>query len=260
MLRILVSNDDGVHAPGIHALARALGKIGQVTVVAPLQEKSTTGHSLTLHKPLRIIPVSKNVYGVSGSPADCIYLAMGEILKHKPDWVVSGINNGANLGQDVYYSGTVSAAREAAIFGIRSMAVSLVLNGGGTHAEGPRERAHFDTAGRLATRIIQAFGEQPLPEHTVLNLNVPNRPLSKIRGIRGAEQGFRHYDGKTLKRVDHRGKPYYWIGGKYRGFRDEPGTDCSWVDLGYAAITPLNLDSTHSEFLKQLKKREAKWG
>src|SRR4051794_12113483 len=127
-MRILISNDDGIHAPGLQHLYRELKKLGKVWVVAPIDEKSTTGHSLTLHKPLRIVPVSKDFYGVSGSPADCVYLGIRQIIKAMPDIVVSGPNRGANLGQDVYYSGTVSAAREACIMGIPSLAVSLAVD------------------------------------------------------------------------------------------------------------------------------------
>jgi len=251
-MRILLSNDDGVHAEGIKALHRELKKIGEVWVVAPLEEKSTTGHSLTLHKPLRLIPIEKNVYGVNGSPADCIALGVKQVMKKMPDLVISGINRGANLGQDVYYSGTVSAAREACIMGIPSLAVSLAIDYKKLKSE---NQLHFQTAAKLATRVLKALPKLGLPHHTLLNLNVPDLPLKKIKGIRAARQGFRHYSAGILKRQDHRGKDYFWLGGQYEGFRQEEDTDCHAVENHYASITPIQLDSTDTHFLNLLLER-----
>jgi 5'-nucleotidase len=252
-MRILISNDDGVHAPGLKALYKELRKLGEVWVVAPLEEKSTNGHSLTLHKPLRIIPIDDYFYGVSGSPADCIYLGIREVLKgKKPDWVVSGINRGANLGQDIYYSGTVSAAREAAILKIPSMAVSLSVD---FHNPPPEVKLHYSTAGKIALKMIQKLssGEMKLPVHTLLNLNVPDLALSKVKGIQVVQQGFRHYNGAVVKRRDHRGKDYYWVGGQYRGFKKDVLTDCYWVERGYASLTPMKLDVTDTDSLDALR-------
>jgi 5'-nucleotidase len=253
-MRILLSNDDGVHAAGLKAMYQELKKIGQVCVVAPLEEKSTTGHSLTLHKPLRIIKMrdsemSGHFYGVNGSPADCVYLGIREILKGTPDLVVSGINRGANLGQDVYYSGTVSAAREACIMGIRSMAVSCSVN---FASPPPEDDIHYATAAKLAVRVIKSTKKLALPKHTFLNLNVPNLPLKKIKGLITAPQGFRFYSGSVLRRKDHRGKDYYWVGGQYKGFHKEEGTDCTVVDQGYAALTPMKLDVTNFDVMSDL--------
>ena len=253
-MRILLSNDDGVHAPGIKFLYDALSKIAQVWVVAPLEEKSTTGHSLTLHKPLRLIPTQKNFYGVNGSPADCVYLGLRQIIKGTPDLVVSGPNRGANLGQDVYYSGTVSAAREASILGIPSIAVSLAVD---FHNPKPENKLNYAAASKMAVELIKQIKLKALPAHTLLNLNVPDLPFSRIKGIRLARQGFRYYDGAILKRRDHRGKDYFWVGGQYRGYKKEADTDCHVVEEGYAALTPLKLDATDYTTLASWRRLDA---
>jgi 5'-nucleotidase len=255
MMRILISNDDGVHAPGIQVLEKELRKLGEVWVVAPLDEKSTAGHSLTLHKPLRIVPLAalgKKYFGISGSPADCIYLGIREVMGKMPDLVVSGINRGANLGQDVYYSGTVSAAREACILGIPSMAVSLAIDFQKRKSE---SAYHYEAAAQLALKISRDFDWKALPEHTLLNLNVPDKPLKQIGELKITRQGFRFYSGGILRRKDHRGKNYFWVGGKYRGFKREEGTDCAVVASGHASLTPLKLDSTDLRFVAELTKK-----
>lgn len=258
-MRILLCNDDSVHARGILVLQKALQSLGDVRVVAPLEEKSTAGHSLTIHKPLRILEMSKNFYGVSGSPADCVHIGVAEIFKgKKPDLVVSGINRGANLGQDIFYSGTVSAAREAAIMGLPALAVSLSID---FYKRKSETKLNYETAGALAKKVIQAFflGKKKfgLPEHTLLNLNSPDLPLKKVKGISLARQGFRYYSSEILRRRDHRGKDYFWVGGGYKGFMKEQGTDCDTVERGYAALTPLRLDTTYHEYLLELVER---WG
>jgi 5'-nucleotidase len=254
-MRILLSNDDGVHAEGLKALHHELRKIADVWVVAPLEEKSTTGHSLTLHKPLRImeIDVKQRIFGVNGSPADCIALGMKQVIGKKPDVVISGINRGANLGQDVYYSGTVSAAREACIMGIPSLAVSLAID---FKKAKPSSTFHYLSAAKIAVRVLKSLKKMNLPYHTLLNVNVPDLPLKQIKGIEIARQGFRHYTGDVLKRRDHRGKNYYWLGGHYLGFRQESGTDCAAVANKHASITPLKLDSTDASFLQSLNRAE----
>ena len=246
MMKILVSNDDGVHALGLKVLYQELRKLGQVCVVAPLEERSTTGHSLTIHKPLRLLQLDRDFYGVSGSPADCVYLGIREVLKGMPDLVISGINRGANLGQDVYYSGTVSAAREACILGIPSMAVSLDINFKKPHLE---DKLHYEAAAKIAYRVLKLSKKLKVPKHTLLNLNVPDLPLKKIKGIRFARQGFRFYSGNILRRTDHRGKDYFWVGGQYKGFKKDQGTDCTVIESQYASLTPLKLDSTDLDCL-----------
>ena len=249
-MRILISNDDGVHSPGLEVLYREFSKLGKVSVVAPLDEKSTTGHSLTLHKPLRILPIKKDFYGVSGSPADCVYLGIREIIGKTPDIVISGINRGANLGQDVYYSGTVSAAREACILGIPALAVSLNIHFQKLTA---KTKIHFESAARYALQIARRYDELSIPKHTLLNLNVPNLPLSQVKGLQLVRQGFRYYSGTVVRRRDHRGKDYFWVGGQYQGFRNDEHTDCVAVERGFASLTPLKLDTTDYESLAILE-------
>ena len=249
-MKILLSNDDGIHAVGLQAIYKELCRIGDVWVVAPLEEKSTTGHSLTIHKPLRMIPMAPRFFGVSGSPADCVYVGVREVLKSKPDLVVSGINRGATLGQDVYYSGTVSAAREASMIGIPSFAVSLAVN---FRAGIPENRLNYPCAAKLAVRLIRQLSTVQIPEHTLINVNVPDIPLKRIKGVKVCRMGFRYYSGKILKRRDHRGKDYYWVGGQYQGFRDHPDEDCVAVAKGYVSVTPLQLDCTHEKFMKTLQ-------
>lgn len=254
-MRILLTNDDSVHAEGILVLKKYLDRIADVTVVAPMEEKSTTGHSLTLHKPLRLMNLSKNVYGVNGSPADCVLLGMSKVMKQKPDLVVSGINRGANLGQDVYYSGTVSAAREATMHQIPSIAVSLFLDFKKRKLE---SALNYESAAHYCVKLIKKVtGPKALrmPLHTLFNLNVPDLPLKKIKGMELGRQGFRKYSQDILQRVDHRGRDYYWVGGGYVGYYKEAGTDCSLVDEGFACLTPLRLDCTDHEYLVELSER-----
>jgi 5'-nucleotidase len=248
-MRILLSNDDGVHAPGLKSLAQELRKLGEVYVVAPLEEKSTTGHSLTIHKPLRIIRQGHQFWGVSGSPADCVYLGIREIMKEMPDLVVSGINRGANLGQDVYYSGTVSAAREACILGLKSMAVSLAVD---FRKDEPDSTAHYSSAAKIAVKVLSELKGVKLPSHTLLNLNVPDVALRRVKGVKLARQGFRFYSGSILRRKDHRGKDYFWVGGHYKGYRKDEASDCLAVAQGYASLTPMKLDSTDLQCLASL--------
>jgi 5'-nucleotidase len=255
-MRILLSNDDGVHAVGLRAMYDELKKIGDVCVVAPLQEKSTTGHSLTLHKPLRLIPMGENFFGVSGSPADCVYVGIREVMGKLPDLVVSGINRGANLGQDVYYSGTVSAAREACILGIPSMAVSLAVDFAKARDE---EHLHYSSAAKMAVRVLKGMKGIEVPAQTFLNLNVPDLPFKKIKGVKTSRQGFRYYSGTILKRRDHRGKNYFWVGGQYKGFKKDPLTDCAVVDSHYASLTPIKLDTTDLQFMVALTQEVAKF-
>ena len=251
-MKILLSNDDGVHAPGLKILYDELKKLGTVKVVAPLEEMSTTGHSLTLHKPLRLIQMdNKDFYGVNGSPADCIYLGLKQVMKSVPDIIVSGINRGANLGQDIYYSGTVSAAREGCIMGIPAYAVSLDVEFKSRRGD---DKLNFKTAAKMAAKIIKDYQKRKFPKYTLLNINVPDVPMNKIKGIIPARQGFRHYSGSVLKRTDHRGKDYYWVGGQYAGYAKEDDTDCTKVDQGFVTITPLKLDVTDMAFLEEMKR------
>ena len=249
-LKILISNDDGVYSWGLEVLHKHLKKLGQTWVVAPLEEKSTTGHSLTIHKPLRVQQLENGFYGVSGSPADCVYIGIREVIKSMPDIVISGINRGGNLGQDVYYSGTVSAAREACILGLPAIAVSCNIDPKKRKSE---HEVHFETAAKSIVKLLKEFSYKDIPKHTLLNVNVPDVPMSRIKGFRASRQGFRYYSGTILKRVDHRGRPYFWIGGQYKGYHNETGTDCHAVADNYVSVTPVQLDCTNNDFLKTLE-------
>jgi len=248
-MNILLSNDDGVHAVGLKILYDELKKIGKISVVAPLEEKSTTGHSLTLHKPLRLIKMPNGFNGVSGSPADCVYVGIREVLKELPDIVVSGINRGANMGQDVYYSGTVSVAREACILGIPAFAVSIAVDFSNPP---PELKINYQSAAKVLISVIKKLKKTPMPKHTLINVNVPDVPFKKIKGYQVTKQGFRHYSGSVLKRRDHRGKDYFWVGGQYKGYRNEPGTDCVAVGEGFVSLTPLRLDVTDERFMASM--------
>jgi 5'-nucleotidase len=262
-LRILISNDDGVSAEGIRALAKEFSRDHSVVIVAPQYERSTTGHHLTLHKPLRVHQVRKNVYYVSGGPADCIHIGLNVIFNGRmPDLILSGINRGANLGQDVFYSGTASAAREGANQGIPAVAVSLCLD-----FEKHREKQHYTTAAKslrsVLGRVLSHFAGKPnaswkqglkhWPQGMMLNVNVPNLPLAKLKGIAAASQGYRIYSTDIIQRVDSRNKDYFWIGGKYKGYRNIRDSDCWYVDRGYVSVTPLELDTTMSPVYESLR-------
>ncbi len=252
-MKILISNDDGVDSPGIRALAEAAKQFGEVTVVAPHRERSTAGHSLTLHKPLRVQEVSPGYYSTSGTPADCIYLGIREIIKGKPDLILSGINRGANLGTDIHYSGTVAAAREGALMNIPSYAFSMV-DMQQLYPSQKAEPLRFEVGGRVAAKVIALTKDKPFPPHSLLNVNIPNVPLENIRGVAVTRQGFRYYANEVIRRSDPRGKDYYWIGGAYLGFEQAEDSDCHAVNEGWAAVTPLTIDCTDDEFYGELKK------
>lgn len=241
---ILVSNDDGVYSDGIRVLAKALQRVGKVVIVAPDQERSAASHSLTLHRPLRVKKLKADIYSVDGTPTDCISLAVNEILDRKPDLLVSGINKGANLGDDVHYSGTVSAAIEGGIMGIASIAISIM----------PAEGYHFKTAADFAVRLSRKVLKEGLPPGVILNVNVPNVPLNKVRGYQFTKQGKRDYGDIIAERIDPRGKRYYWIGGNMTGFENIPGSDCNAVTAGHVSITPINVNLTEHGLLKTLRK------
>lgn len=249
-MKILIANDDGVDSPGIRALYEAVKGMGDVFVVAPHRERSTAGHSLTLHKPLRIHSVAPSIFATTGTPADCIYLGIREILKSPPDLILSGINAGANLGTDVHYSGTVAAAREGALMNIPSYAFSLVtFPATGNQAQEP---LRFDVAATFARKVIEATRSVPFPKHTLLNVNIPNLEAKAIRGIQVTRQGFRYYANEVTRRTDPRGKDYYWLGGPYIGFEKSEASDCHAVEANCVAVTPLTIDCTHNEFYATL--------
>jgi 5'-nucleotidase len=247
-MTILVSNDDGHLAPGINHLVEALKSLGgRVITVAPEIERSTTGHSLTLHKPLRIREVREDFYSVSGSPADCVYVATRKILKEKPDLLVSGINFGANLAQDVFYSGTVAAAREGSFFGIKSMAISLCLSKGYDP-----NHLFWNSACTFVKAFVPLLLKQKIPDAHVVNVNVPNLPIEKIKGVKLGGMGRRNYTSAVEECTDPRGKKYYWIGGSSNGHNHIAGSDCVHVEEGYISVVPIKSDATDESLRKEL--------
>src|SRR6187455_3812728 len=237
MPRILVTNDDGVHSPGIRLLAETLAPFGDVTVVAPIQEASAIGHALTLRRPLRIDAIGANVFAIDGTPTDCVNIAITHVLKGKPDLIVSGINKGWNLGGDVTYSGTVSGALEGALLGIPSIAVST---------QRVRDECEFGPATSAAVLAAAAVLERGLPKFTLLNINVP---MGRNKGFRVTVQARRNHVTVVSERMDPRHKAYYWIeeGENHWEFQDH--SDYQAVSDGYVSVTPLQPDMTaHSAF------------
>ena len=231
MARILVTNDDGVFSEGIKLLASSLEEIADVVVVAPDREQSATGHSLTLHRPLRMQQLDTNVYSVDGTPTDCVNLGVLWLLKDSPpDLVVSGVNFGVNMGDDVTYSGTVSATFEGTLLGIPSVAFSQEVG----------EEFSFSNAASFARRFVQVLLEEDLPEDLLLNVNIPAGP---IRGVRFTRLGKRRYQQVVVEKQDPRGKNYFWIAGTPE-WEEEKGTDHAAVSSGRVSITPLHLDLT----------------
>lgn len=241
-MKILVSNDDGVHAPGLTYLANALGKIADIIVVAPDRNRSGVSNSLTLEHPLRVITTSNGYFSVNGTPTDCVHLAVTGMLKEMPDMVVSGINEGSNLSDDVLYSGTVAAATEGRFLGVPAIAISLA---------GPRCE-HYDTAALVAKMLVEHLRTQPLTADTVLNVNVPDVPFSELKGIQVTRLGTRHIAEPTIKALDPRGRKIYWIGAPGPEQDAGPGTDFYAVNSGYVSITPLHFDLTHHKVLDEL--------
>lgn len=241
-MKILISNDDGVHAPGLAHLAEALGKIADITVVAPDSNRSGVSNSLTLENPLRVVTASNGFYSVNGTPTDCVHLAVTGLLKSAPDMVVSGINEGSNLSDDVIYSGTVAAATEGRFLGLPAIAISLA---------GPRCE-HYDTAAQVAKILIEQLQLQPLTTMTVLNVNVPDLPFSELKGIQVTRLGTRHIAEPTIKAVDPRGRKIFWVGPPGTEQEAGPGTDFYAVNSGYVSITPLHFDLTQHRVLDEL--------
>jgi len=249
-LHILVTNDDGVDAPGLLILQKVLQEVGEVTVFAPDHNWSAAGHTKTMHKPLRVnqttLPDGTLAYTSTGAPSDCVALAILGILKHRIDLVVSGINQGANVGHDITYSGTVAAAMEAVIFGIPALAVSLDSYQSQDSAYGAR----------FAARLVEFVLEHGLPPNTFLNVNVPAVPHEEIAGVKITRLGKRVYSDKLVERQDPRGRNYYWIGGEPPGGVPEEGTDIWALANNYVSVTPLHLDMTEYQMMEELRR----WG
>ncbi len=241
-MKILVSNDDGYLATGIITLAAALEEVAEVVVVAPDRNRSAASNSLTLSVPLRVSEVGPNRYSVDGTPSDCVHLALTGFLDFEPDLVVSGINHGANLGDDVIYSGTVAAAMEGRFLGLPTIAVSLVGN----------TLIHFETAGRVAADLVRKIDRAPLAANVVLNLNVPDLAFEQLKGVKATRLGFRHKSEPILKDTDPYGRPIYWVGPAGAGQDAGEGTDFSAIEQGYASVTPLIVDLTRKDALENL--------
>lgn len=241
-MKILISNDDGFLAPGLSILAKTLAEIAEVTVVAPDRNRSGASNSLSLVNPLRIMKNDNGFISVNGTPTDCVHLAVTGLLNEMPDMVVSGINEGSNLSDDVLYSGTVAAATEGRFLGLPAIAVSL---------QGPKCR-YYESAAQVAKTLVLRLQSDPLPHDTILNVNVPDLPLSEIKGIEVTRLGTRHIAEPTIKTVDPRGRKIYWIGQPGPEQDAGPGTDFYAVNQGYISITPLHLDLTHYKVFEQL--------
>lgn len=241
-MQILVTNDDGYTAGGIRVLATALSTIATIDVVAPEQNCSGASHSLTLDRPLRATRAENGFISVNGTPTDCVHLAITGLVSPEPDMVASGINAGANMGDDVLYSGTVAAAMEGRFLGLPSIAISM-------DSWAPR---HYDTGAAIALRLIRHFAQAQLPSGSVLNVNVPDLPLHEIKGIRLTRLGGRHRSEPLVRSVDPRGHTVYWIGPAGKEADAGPGTDFEAVAHGYVSVTPLQFDLTNRADFKQV--------
>lgn len=243
-MKILLTNDDGVHAPGLAALIRRVSEVAEVVVVAPDREQSAVSHALTLHHPLRAARINDNVFSVDGTPTDCVNLGIHSLLSFRPDLVISGINRGANIADDVTYSGTVAAALEATLMGIPAIAVSLATRGAGDN---------YDAAALCAARLARTVFDNGLPRDTYLNVNVPDLPAERLLPPLITCQGKRSYEGTIVDKVDPRGRNYYWIGTADLCFQDIPGTDYHAISRGHVSISPLHIDLTNHASIATLK-------
>jgi 5'-nucleotidase len=233
-MKILISNDDGYMAEGIKALADALSTIGDITVVAPDRNRSGASNSLTLENPLRLNKLDNGVYRVEGTPTDCVHLAITGLLEEEPDMVVSGINSGANLGDDVLYSGTVAAAMEGRFLGLPAIAISLASHTG----------IHYETAAWVAQKLVKQLQHTALPADTILNVNVPDLPVDEITGFESTRLGHRHKAEPVIKEFDPRGREMYWVGPAGEEQDAGPGTDFDAIRRGAVSVTPLQVDLT----------------
>lgn len=242
-MRILLSNDDGVHAKGILVLQQALASLAEVTTVAPDRNCSGASNSLTLVNPLRVQQMSNGFYSVNGTPTDCVHMGINQLLEHAPDLVVAGINHGANLGDDVLYSGTVAAATEGRHLGMPAIAVSLAS----------REEHHFETAAAVTVQLIKKLKSHPLPANQILNVNVPGVPLTELKGIQVTRLGRRHKAESMTASLDPWGRPIYWYGPLGPELDAGEGTDFFAIANGFASVTPLTIDMTAYRSIEPLQ-------
>lgn len=242
-MRILLSNDDGYFAPGLAALAEALQGLGEVVVVAPEQNRSGASNSLTLDRPLFLKKAANGFHFVNGTPTDCVHLAVTGMLDELPDIIVSGINNGANMGDDTIYSGTVAAATEGFLLGIPSIAISLTAFEGNNYA----------TAGRVARELVERFIRNPIGQPVLLNVNVPDIPYAELNGMEVTRLGRRHKAEPVVKMVSPRHETVYWVGAAGAAADAGPGTDFNAIQHGRVSITPLQIDLTHTAQLPSIR-------
>jgi 5'-nucleotidase len=246
---IMVTNDDGISSQGIKVLAKALRDIGDVYIVAPETEQSAVAHALTLHRPLRFERINRKTYSINGTPTDCVIIGVTKLLPRRPDVIVSGINNGGNLGDDITYSGTVAAAMEGTLLGIPSIAISLIREGFNQRSH--KSSAKLSKASEFAKRLVLVVLEKGLPPDTLLNVNIP--AIKKIRGVKFTRQGKKTYDNSIQELTDPRGRRYYWIGGGIPSWKVGEDTDFEAIKNGYISVTPVHLDMTNHRALRQMK-------
>ncbi len=242
-MRILISNDDGYFAPGLACLAAHLSPLAEITVVAPERDRSGASNSLTLDRPLKLRRAASGFYYVNGTPTDCVHLAVTGMLEQQPDMVLSGINAGANMGDDTIYSGTVAAATEGLLLGIPAIAFSLV----------GKELRHFETAGRVAAELVQRFARQPAPTPWLLNVNIPDIPYEQLQGMEVTRLGKRHKAEPVIKARNPQGETVYWVGPPGKAQDAGPGTDFHAISQGQVSITPLQMDLTQHRELDTLR-------
>ncbi|MBI3008208.1 MAG: 5'/3'-nucleotidase SurE [Candidatus Omnitrophica bacterium] len=248
-MKILLTNDDGINSEGLYSLYREAKKLGDVTIVAPDAEQSAVGHAITLSQPLRVKEIMRNRsfygYAVNGTPADCVKIGVRAVMKSRPDIIISGINLGPNLGTDVIYSGTVSAATEARILGVPSFAISLATY----------KKPDYEYAASFARRLIRVVVRQGLPKDTLLNVNVPPVPEGKVRGVKITHQSKSRFIEVFDKRKDPRERTYYWLTGEMAQMEDDGDADDVAIKENYISITPIHFDMTDYEYLKELKRK-----
>ncbi|MBI4848065.1 MAG: 5'/3'-nucleotidase SurE [Nitrospirae bacterium] len=252
MPTILVTNDDGISSPGIKMLSKTLRSAGDVFVIAPETEQSAVAHALTLHRPLKFERAGRNAFFINGTPTDCVIVGVNKILPRKPDIIVSGINNGGNVGDDVTYSGTVAAAIEGTLLGIPSIAVSLVRSNGNLRARA----SGYKAAAEFAREMVLKVFKKGLPDDTLLNVNVPD--TCRIKGVKFTKQGKRVYENAVQELSDPRGRQFYWIGGGAPQLEAGEDTDLDAVRKGYISVTPVHLDLTNYKALELIRKEWTK--
>ncbi len=242
--RILCTNDDGIHAPGLDILVGVATQLGDVTVVAPDRQQSATSHSLTVHRPLRVTRIDESSHVIDGTPTDCVLIAVNSLMPDPPDFVFSGVNHGPNMGEDVLYSGTVAAAMEGTILGIPSVAVSF----------DSREEDRLTGYGPALTRILGSLvGRPDFPDETFFNINLPDVPAEELKGVRITTLGRRVYSDSLTRREDPSGREYFWIGGGVSNWTGREDSDFRAVRAGYASVTPLHLDLTNYSLINEVR-------